>query len=153
MLGEIIKIALLCVLIGCASIPISFTINNSPWVVWLGNAAGSLLSAAVVIYIGERITDEKFKNRIGKRRIGKKVVGVFDEGSDNKRVAKARTYINKHGLKIFSLLCPIFPGVFISTATVYLLDLDKKTYKRWMLGGVMFVSGIYVFGYWWIFVK
>jgi hypothetical protein len=50
-------------------------------------------------------------------------------------------------------LCPIFPGVLLSTVTVYLLDLDKTTYKRWMFSGVIFVSGAYVMGYWWIFVR
>ena len=153
MLGQIIKIALLCIVIGSASIPVSFTINDSPWVVWLGNALGSFLSAVVVIYIGDRITDEKFKVRISKRRIGRKIVRVFDEGSSNKSIAKARTTINKHGLKLFALICPIFPGVTVSTAAVYILDLDKQIYKRWMLAGVVLVSGVYVFGYWWLFVK
>jgi hypothetical protein len=153
MLAQIIKIAILCIIIGSASIPVSFTINNSPWIVWLGNALGSLLSAVVVIYIGDRITDEKFKARISKRHIGKKVVKVFDEGSQNKKIAKTRITINKHGLRLFSLLCPIFPGVTISTAAVYVLDLDKRTYKKWMFIGVVFVSWVYVFGYWWVFVK
>ena len=153
MFGQIIKIAILCILIGTASIPVSFTINSSPWVVWLGNALGSFLSAVFVIYIGDRITDERFKKRMSKRRLGKKIVKVFDEGSRSKRIAKARTSINKHGLKLFALVCPIFPGVTVSTAAVYILDLDKRTYKRWMLAGVVLVSGIYIFGYWWLFVK
>lgn len=152
MLGQIIKIAILCVVIGSASIPISFTINNSPWVVWFGNALGSLFSAAVVIYISERITSDKFKNRISKTRIGRKVVKVFDQDNDTKSVDKARGFINKHGLRIFGLLCPIFPGVLISTATVYLLQLNKRIYIKWMLTGVFFVSGAYVFGYWFAFV-
>ena len=37
----IIKIAVLCILIGAASIPVSFTVNSSPVIVWLGNALGS----------------------------------------------------------------------------------------------------------------
>ncbi|HEX5394813.1 MAG TPA: hypothetical protein VFW52_00425 [Candidatus Saccharimonadales bacterium] len=153
MLGQIIKIALLCIVIGSASIPVSFTINSSPWVVWLGNALGSFLSALVVIYIGDRITDEKFKKRISKRRIGKKIVKIFDEGSSNKHIAKATKSINKHGLKLFALICPIFPGVTVSTAAVYILNLDRQVFKRWMLTGVVLVSGAYVFGYWWLFVK
>ena len=153
MILEILKIASLCIIIGSASIPISFTINGSPWVVWAGNALGSLLSAFVVIFIGDRVMSNKFRMRVSKSRVGKKIVLSFDEGADNKNVTKARIFINKHGLRIFSLLCPIFPGVLISTVTVYLLDLDKKIYKRWMFAGVIFVSGAYVLGYWWIFVK
>jgi hypothetical protein len=153
MFAQILKIAGLCIVIGGASIPISFTINNSPVVVWLGNALGSLLSAFFVIYVGNRVTDKKFMKRISRWRLGRKVSDTFTEGQTNKRVAKVRRSINKHGLKFFALFCPIFPGVLISTAAVYLLDLDKKTYKRWMFGGVVFVSGIYVFGYWWLFVK
>jgi membrane protein DedA with SNARE-associated domain len=153
MLFNIVKIAALCVVVGCASIPLGFSIDNSPWVVWIGNALGSLFSAAAVIYIGDRITDTKFKKKISKRRIGKKVVYTFDEGQDNKHVVKAGGFINKHGLKFFALLCPIFPGVLISTAAVYILGLDKATYKRWMFSGVIFVSGGYVFVYWYTFVK
>jgi membrane protein DedA with SNARE-associated domain len=146
MLGQIIKIALLCIVIGSASIPVSFTINNSPWVVWLGNALGSLLSALVVVYIGDRITDEKFKARMSKRRIGRKIVKVFDEGNRNKHIIKATKSINKHGLRLFALICPIFPGVTISTAAVYILNLDRRTFKKWMFIGVVLVSGAYVFG-------
>ncbi len=153
MLGNILQIAILCIVIGGASIPVSFTINSSPWVVWVGNALGSLISALVVIYIGDRITDRKFKERASKRRLGKRVIKVFDESGKNKKVAKATIIIDKHGLRLFSLLCPIFPGVAISTAAVYVLNLDKKLYKRWMFAGVVFVSGIYVYGYWWLFVK
>jgi hypothetical protein len=153
MLADLLKISVLCILIGSASIPVSFNINSSPAVVWFGNALGSLFSAIVVIYIGERITSKKFRAKISRWRIGKKVSRVFDEGEQNKKVQTARVFINKHGLKIFSLLCPIFPGVLISTAAVYLLDLDKNTYKRWMFAGIFFASGIYVFGYWWIFVR
>jgi hypothetical protein len=149
----ILKIAFLCVIIGAASIPVSFTINSSPLVVWLGNALGSLFSAVVVIYIGDRLTSDRFKKRVSKRRIGKKVVKVFDEGDENKRVKKASTLIDKHGLRVFSFFCPIFPGVLISTAAVYLLHLDKKIYKHWMYSGIFFASGAYVFGYWWLFVK
>lgn len=153
MLAQIFKIAFLCITIGSASIPLSFDINNNPFVVWTGNALGSLVSAVVVIMIGNRITNQHFKDRISKRRVGKKIVTTFDEGQDNKNVVKAGGLINRHGLKIFSLLCPIFPGVLISTVTVYILNLDKRTYSRWMFAGVVFVSGAYVFGFWWLFVK
>jgi formate/nitrite transporter FocA (FNT family) len=153
MFYDILRISILCILIGGASIPVSFGINSSPVVVWLGNALGSLFSAVVVIYIGNRITDEKFKKRISKRRMGAKIVKTYDEGTNNKSVGKAQRYINKHGLKIFSLICPIFPGVLVSTVAVFVLNLDKDIYKRWMFTGVIVVSGIYVFGYWWIFVK
>lgn len=149
----IIRIALLCILIGASSIPLSFKVNSSPIIVWLGNALGSAASALVVIYIGERITSEKFRQRVNKRKIGRKVVNTFDKGDDNKEVQRATSFIDKHGLRAFSFLCPIFPGVTISTVAVYLLKLDKKVYKNWMICGVVFASGAYVFGYWWIFVK
>ena len=153
MLKDIIHIAILCIVFGSASIPLSFTVNSSPIIVWLGNALGSLLSALVVIYIGDHITNRHFKQRVGKNRVGKKVVTVFDEGDSNKHVLKARILINKHGLRLFSFLSPIFPGVLIATATVYLLDLNKQMYKRWMLAGVFFASGAYVFAYWFTFVR
>ncbi len=153
MLKNIIQIAILCIVIGGASIPVSFTINSSPVIVWIGNSLGSLLSALFVIYVAERITDEKFKKKVSKFRIGHKVVRVLDEGSSNKKMDKPRRFINKHGIKIFALLCPIFPGALLSTATVYALDLDKRTYKIWLMPGIFLVSGFYVFGYWWAFVK
>ena len=143
----------MCILGGAASIPLSFGINSNPIVVWLGNALGSLISALVVIYIGERLTSDRLKNKVGKRRFGKKIVTVFEEGEDNKKVLKVRILINKHGLRVFSFLCPIFPGVLISTSAVYLFDLDRKIYKRWMIAGIFFASGAYVFIYWWTFVK
>src|SRR5437762_2655972 len=109
MLSDLIKIAVLCIIIGAASIPVSFTINSSPVVVWLGNAIGSLFSAGVVIYISNRITGDRFKQKIVKRRIGKKIVKIYDAGEDNQKVQKAGNLIDKHGLKLFSFLCPIFP--------------------------------------------
>lgn len=153
MFEEIIKIAILCIVIGGASIPIAFTISTNPAVVWVGNALGSVLSALFVIYVANKITDKKQEEKMQKKRITKKIVMVFEEGDDNKKVQKASVLINKHGLRIFSLLCPIFPGVLISTVAVYALDLDKKTYLRWMPVGVVLVSGFYVFSYWLAFVK
>lgn len=153
MLFNIIKIAVLCIVIGAASIPVSFTIDTSPWVVWVGNAIGSLVSAAFVIFVGNRVTDTRFKKKLSQRRIGKKVVYTFDEGQDNKHVKQAGGFINRYGLRLFSLFCPIFPGVLLSTVAVYVLDLDKKIYKRWMFAGVIFVSWGYVFAYWHLFVK
>jgi hypothetical protein len=153
MIADILIIALQCIILGGASIPFSFGVNSNPVVVWFGNALGSALSAIVVIYIGDRITDKKFKDKVSKNRAGKKVVKAFDEGSENPKTQKVGSTINKHGLRLFSLFCPIFPGVTLSTVAVYALDLDKKIFKRWMLVGVVFVSGIYVFGYWYFFVK
>lgn len=151
---NILQIAVLCIAIGGASIPVSFTINSNPFVVWFGNALGSLISAAVVIYIGNRITDKKFDEKVSKRRLGKKVVTVLTQDqSENKKVKRAQFIIDKHGLRIFALVCPIFPGVLLSTAAVYLLGLDKKLYVKWMLAGVVFVSGFYVFSYWLAFVR
>lgn len=152
-LANILQIAFLCIVIGAASIPVSFTINSNPIVVWFGNALGSLISAAVVIYIGNRINDKRFKDKVSKHRVGKKVVKTFDEGTDSKKAQKASRIINKHGLRLFSLLCPIFPGVLVSTVIVFALNLDIKMYKRWMFTGVFFVSGAYVMGYWLVFVK
>lgn len=152
MLG-IARIAVLSITIGAASIPVSFTINSSPWVVWLGNAIGSLLSAMVVTFIGDRLASERFKSRMNKHRMSRKVVTVFEEGDDNKKVVKARVLINKHGLRIFSFLCPIFPGVLIASVAVYALELDIKLYKRWMYSGIFFASGAYVFGFWYLFVR
>ena len=153
MLTDIVKIALLCIVIGGASIPVSFTVNANPFVVWFGNALGSVLSAIVVIYIGNRITSDHFKNKVGKYRVGNKIIVVFDQGENGKKAQKASGFINKHGLRLFALLCPIFPGVLISTALIFALNLDKKIYTRWMLAGVFLVSGFYVFSYWHVFVK
>jgi len=150
---DILKIVVLCIVAGAASIPISFGVNSSPVVVWLGNALGSLASALVVIYIGNRLTSEKFKHKVRQKRFGNKIVTVFEEGDDNKKVVKVRVFINRHGLRVFSFFCPIFPGVLISTAAIYIFDLDKRLYKRWMIAGIFFVSGAYVFAYWFTFVK
>jgi hypothetical protein len=153
MIRNIIQIAVLCIVVGSASIPISFTINSSPLIVWLGNGLGSLLSAIVVIYIGERITNQPFRDKMSKHRVSKKVVTVFEEGEDNKKVLKARVLIDKHGIRLFGFFCPVFPGVLLSTVAVYVLDLNKKTYRRWMFAGVFFVSGAYVWAYWFTFVR
>jgi formate/nitrite transporter FocA (FNT family) len=153
MFGNIIKIAILCIVMGGASIPVAFTIDSNPFVVWFGNALGSLISAFVVIYVSNRITDDKFKKKVSKWRIGKKIVITYEDSSENKHVDKARIFVNKHGLRLFSLLCPIFPGVLVSTIAVYALDLNKKLYVRWMLVGVFFVSGAYVFAYWFAFQR
>lgn len=153
MFPGILRIALLCIAAGAASIPLSFGINSNPIIVWLGNALGSLASALVVIYIGERLTSDTFKSKVSKRRFGRKIVTVFEEGDDNKKILKVRVLINKHGLRAFSFLCPIFPGVLISTAAVYFFDLDRSMYKRWMIAGIFFASGAYVFAYWFTFVR
>jgi len=153
MIRNILAIAFLCITIGAASIPVSFGINSNPVIVWLGNALGSLISAIVVIYIGTRITDKKIKDKISKHRAGKKIVKTFDEGQDNKGVMKARDNINKRGLKLFSIITPVFPGVLISTVTVFVLGLDLEVYKKWMYVGIFLVSGAYVFGFWLLFVK
>jgi ABC-type Fe3+-siderophore transport system permease subunit len=153
MLRQIIHIAVLCIVFGGASIPISFNVSNSPVIVWVGNTLGSAISALVVIYIGNKITNRQSEEKLSKKHFTKKIVTVFEEGGDNKKVQKARILIDQHGLRIFSLLCPIFPGVLVSTVAVYAIDRDKTTYKRWMLAGVVFVSGFYVFSYWAAFVR
>jgi hypothetical protein len=153
MLANIVEIAIWCIVLGGASIPVSFTVTSSPIIVWVGNALGSLLSALFVIYIGDRITNKQEEERLAKKRFTKKIVTVFEEGDNNKKVQKVRILINKHGLKLFSLVCPIFPGVLVSTVAVYVLNLDKKIYKKWMSVGVVLVSGFYVFSYWFVFVR
>jgi len=150
MLAEIIKIALLCIVLGGASIPIAFSISSNPFVVWTGNALGSLASAVVVLYIANHIKNQSFKRRVSQWKIGKKIVFAYDDGSRHKKVGKARVLINKHGLRVFSLFCPIFPGVLISTIAVVVLDMDRKIYTRWMLAGVVLVSGLYVFACWFL---
>lgn len=153
MLRQIIHIAVLCIAFGGLSIPMSFGVSSNPLIVWFGNALGSLLSAAVVIYIGNRITNKKTGEKFKKKRFTRRIITVFEEGDDNKKVQKARIIINKHGLRVFSLICPVFPGVLFSTVAVYALDLDKEIYKKWMFAGVVLVSGFYVFSYWLAFVK
>jgi membrane protein DedA with SNARE-associated domain len=150
---NIIHIAILCIIFGGLSIPLSFHVTDSFFAVWAGNALGSFLSAAVVIYVGDRITDKKEEEKLSKRRLTKKIVNVFEKGDENKKIKKARIIINKHGLRFFSLFCPLFPGVLLSTVAVYALDLDKKIYKKWMFAGVVLISGVYVFLYWHTFVK
>lgn len=153
MIIDILIIALYCILLGGASIPICFEINSNPLIVWFGNALGSLISAAVVIYVGNKITNRRFEKKISKKPMGKKIVTVFEEGDDNQKVKKATIFINKHGLRVFSFITPIFPGVLISTVAVYILDLDKRIYKRWMFLGIFFASGLYVLSYWYVFVR
>ncbi len=153
MSSGLLRIALLCIVAGAASIPISFGINSSPVIVWIGNALGSLVSALFVIFIAEHLTSQQFRDRLRKHRASKKIITVFEEGDDNKKVLKARVFINKHGLRIFSFFCPIFPGVLIATTAVYLLELDTKLYKRWMIAGIFFASGAYVLAYWFTFVR
>lgn len=153
MFNGIFQIAILCVTIGAASIPLSFGINSNPVIVWLGNSLGSLFSAWVVLYIADHLTNKKTEERLAKHRVGKKVITVFEEGDNNKKVLKVRLFINNHGLRIFSFLCPLFPGVLVSTAAVYIFDLDRHIFKKWLVAGVVFASGAYVFGYWYLFVK
>lgn len=153
MIVDILVIAVYCIVMGGASIPICFEINSNPLIVWTGNALGSLLSAMVVIYIGNRITNKRFEKKMSEKPMGKKIVTVFEEGDDNTKVKKATLFINKHGLRVFSFITPIFPGVLVSTVAVYILDLDKHIYKRWMFAGIFFASGLYVLGYWFAFVR
>lgn len=72
MAENILQIAVMCTVLGGASIPLSFNVNSNPIVVWFGNALGSLISAVVVIYIGNRIIDKRFEDNISKRRMDKR---------------------------------------------------------------------------------
>lgn len=150
---DIIAIALLCIVLGGASIPIAFNITDDPVTVWAGNALGSVISAVAVIIIMNKLTNKNNEEKLKKKKFTRKIVTVFEEGDDNKKVKKATIMINKHGLRIFSLFCPVFPGVLFSTIAVYILELDKKLYLRWMPIGVVLVSGFYVFSYWLAFVR
>jgi hypothetical protein len=153
MFSGLLRIALLCLIGGVASIPLSFNINSSPIIVWLGNALGSLVSLVVVIYFAEHFQGGKYAGKPRKHWVSRKIITVLETDKDNKKVVKARIFINKHGLRVFSFFCPLFPGVLLSTAAIYLLDLDKSLYKKWVTAGIFFASGAYVFGYWFTFVR
>jgi|GEM_PF-4260943 len=153
MLKDIIKIAFLCIVIGSASIPVGFTITKLPEIVYIGNVLGSVISALFVVIIGDKIKDKEFRKKMNRHRPGKKIVTVFEQGENNKKVMKARVSIDKHGLRFFSFFCPIFPGVLIASIAVYVLDLDRTIYKKWMFSGILFACGMYVYGYWWIFIR
>ena len=150
---DILAIAFLCIVLGGASIPIAFTITDDPVTVWAGNALGSVISAVAVIIIMNKLTNKDNEEKLKKKKFTRKIVTVFEEGDDNKKVKKATIMINKHGLRVFSLFCPVFPGVLLSTVAVYVLELDKRLYLRWMPVGVVLVSGFYVFSYWLAFVR
>lgn len=153
LISQIIKIAFLCITVGSLSIALGFKINSSPWVVYTGNVLGSLVSAWIIIFIGDRITSQSFRNRLRKRILGRKIVTVYEAGEDNKKIRHARIFINKHGIKFFAFLSPLFPGTTIATVAVYALNLDTKLFKKWICLGIFFVCFIYVFGFWWFFVK
>jgi hypothetical protein len=106
-----------------------------------------------VIYIGHRMVSDSTKSTLDKSRLGRKISAVFEEGDSNISVGKARNFINKHGIRLFGIVSPLFPGVLLATMTVYLFGLDRQMFARWMFAGVVFVSGGYVFGYWYLFVR
>ncbi len=147
-LVDVIIIAFLCIALGGASIPLDFVINSNPVVVWLGNALGSVLSAIFVIYIANKLTSKKKPTKNNRRSLTNKIANLIEQGQNNKKLIKTRDMINKYGMRIFSLICPIFPGVLFATVAVYAFGLDKKQYLYWMPIGVVLVSGFYVFGFW-----
>ena len=125
---DILAIALLCIVLGGASIPIAFTITDDPVTVWAGNALGSVISAVAVIIIMNKLTNKDNEEKLKKKKFTRKIVTVFEEGDDNKKVKKATIMINKHGLRVFSLVSsqlfsssprrrPIKPGIHTSNLT------------------------------------
>lgn len=153
MLKNILIVAILSVIIGGAAIPIGFMMTDKISVVYIGNVLGSIFSALIIIFIGDRIKDREFRNKINKNRAGQKIIYIFEQGESNRKVLKVKLRVDKHGLRFFSFLCPIFPGVFISSLAVYILDLDRTIYKKWMFSGILLSSGLYVLGYWFVFIS
>lgn len=153
LIANVTVIAILCILLGGASIPVAFIVTRNPFVVWFGNALGSVLSVLLIIYVANAITGGGKQDPKKRNFITKKIVNFIEDGHKNKTVVKSRNMINKYGMRIFSLVCPIFPGVLVATVAVYLFDLDKKQYLRWMPVGLVLLSGIYVFAFWLTFLK
>ncbi len=153
MIKNIIIIAILSTAIGGASIPLGFAITDKVSIVYLGNLIGSVVSAMFVVFIGDKIKDQEFRKKINKRRAGRKVIYIFEQGENSKKVLKVKLRVDKHGLRLFSFFCSMFPGTLASSIAVYVLDLDRTIFKKWMFLGILFNSALYVFGYWFIFVR
>lgn len=133
---DILLIALVGMIAGLVSIPFGFGINSNPFVVYFGNALGSLFALICLLYLSGKIID---------KYLAKKV--------DKKDVEKVGTFINKHGVRAFGLFAPLFPGVTIAVPSALVLKLDMKFFKRWLYVGIFLVSAFYVFGYWFTIVK
>lgn len=133
---DIFLIALVGMIAGLFSIPFGFGLNSNPFVVYFGNALGSLFALICLLYLSSKFIDRFLKKKIDKDQIKK--VGDF---------------INKHGVRAFGLIAPLFPGVTIAVPSALVLKLDMKYFKRWLYVGIFLVSAVYVFGYWFTVVK
>jgi formate/nitrite transporter FocA (FNT family) len=135
-LVDIILIALVGMIAGLVSIPFGFTLTSSPTVVYLGNALGSLFAVLILIYLSKSVISRYLEKKLDKEKI---------EG--------VTRFVNKHGVRLFGIVCPFFPGVTISVPAAIALKLDLKKFERWMYVGIFVVSAGYVFSYWAAFVR
>jgi len=135
-LVDILLIAAVGAVLGLASIPFGFGLTDSPMVVYLGNAFGSLFAALVLLYLSDKFIARYFQKKIKPEKI-----------------ERASGFINKYGVHAYGLLCPLFPGVTVSVPAAIALKLDMKTFKIWLYIGLFLVSAGYVFGYWWTIVR
>jgi hypothetical protein len=136
MVIDIILIAIVGAIAGLASIPFGFTLTSSVYVVFIGNAFGSLVAALALLYFSDKL-----------------IARFFKKGVSDKSINRITKLLNKYGLRIFGLVSPLFPGVTVSVPSAILLKVDMKTYKRWMYVGIFLISGAYVVAYWAAFVR
>lgn len=134
--ADILLIAIVGAVLGLASIPFGFHLTTSPIVVYLGNAFGSLFAAIVLLYLSDKFVAKFFQKKIKQEKIER--VSVF---------------INKYGVHLYGLLCPLFPGVTVSVPAAIALKLNMRAFKIWLYMGLFLVSAGYVFGYWWTVVR
>lgn len=133
---DILLIALVGMIAGLVSIPFGFGINSNPFVVYIGNALGSLFALFCLLFLSGKFIDRYLKKKV-----------------DKKEVEKVGSFINKHGVRVFGLVSPLFPGVTIAVPSALILKLDMRSYKRWLYVGIFLVSAGYVFVYWHTVVK
>ena len=136
MIVNIFLIAVVGFVAGLISIPFGFTLTSSPIVVYVGNALGSLTGAIVFLYFSDRIISRFIKPK-----------------PNAKKTAQVSKFINKHGVRLFGLICPLFPGVTFGVPAAIALDLNMRVFKRWLFAGIFLVSAGYVFAYWWTIVR
>lgn len=139
MILDIFLIAVASLTLGLASIPFGFTLTNDPFVVYFGNALGSLVAAIVFLYFSSKIISRFMKRR--------------KKTNDAKKTAQVGSFIDKHGVRLFGLVCPLFPGVTFGVPAAIALELDMKKFKRWLFVGIFVVSAGYVFLYYWTIVR
>ena len=133
---NIVLIAVVGAIAGLVSIPFGFKLTDSPATVYVGNALGSLVPVLLLFYFSNRIIASRFKKKLNQDRL--------DQAGD---------FINKHGIKAYGLVCPLFPGVTVSVPAAVLMKLNMRQFKPWLYAGVFIISAGYVFGYYFIVVK